>query len=195
MMLIAFFNWGSFLAWMIWTLLYFQNYKGLTPLQTAIILLPMFFSGIVCNIFVVIMAARIALVWMLGIGTVATTVACLLFAIIDPDATYWAFAFPAIFLSSMGADIISSVGTLFIAKVVQPHEQSVAGGLFVTMTQVGSAVGVTVSTVVANAVVAQDMSDRMSIYRVAQGTAFIFGVFGRFMTFTNRVGVMIFLCS
>ena len=178
MILIAFFNWGSFLAWIFWVQLYFQNYKHISPLQTAIVLLPMLFSGVVCNILVVFMATRIALVWMLGLGTVATTIACLLFAVIIPDATYWAFSFPAILLSSVGADIISSVGTLFIAKVVLPHEQSVAGALFMTMTQLGTAVGVTVSTVAANVAAAQGISDPMSIYRVAQWTAFGFGAFG-----------------
>lgn len=178
MMLIAFLNWGSFLAWIFWVQLYFQNYKHFGPLQTAIVLLPMFFSGIVCNIFVVFMAPRIALVWMLGIGTLATTVACLLFAIIIPDATYWTFAFPATLLSSMGADIISSVGTLFIAKVVLPQEQSVTAALFITMTQLGTAAGVTISTAVSNAAAAKGMSDPILIYRAGQWTAFGFGAFG-----------------
>ena len=174
MLLVAFFNWASFLAWIVWVQLYFQNYKGYTQLHTAVVLLPMFFSGVVCNIFVVL-AARMALGWMLAIGTLGTTVACLLFATIIPDASYWTFSFPAIFLSSMGADIISCVGTLFIAKVVLPEEQSVAGGLFMTVTQVGTAIGVTVSTIAANATV---VNDPMSVYRAAQWTAFIFGACG-----------------
>jgi len=36
----------------------------------------------------------------------------------------------------MGADFVFSAGTLFIAKFALPHEQSVAGALFNTMTQV-----------------------------------------------------------
>lgn len=39
----------------------------------------------------------------------------------------------------MGADFVFSAGTLFIARVALPHEQSVAGALFNTMTQVGYA--------------------------------------------------------
>lgn len=175
MLLVALFNWASFLAWIVWVQLYFQNYKGYTPLHTAVVLLPMFFSGVVCNIFVVLVGARMPLVWVLAIGTLGTSVACLLFATIIPDASYWSFSFPAIFLSSMGADIISCVGTLFIAKAVLPEEQSVAGGLFMTMTQLGTAVGVTVSTIAANATVA---NDSLSIYRAAQWTAFIFGACG-----------------
>jgi hypothetical protein len=71
-----------------------------------------------------------------GVGSAATTTACLLFAIINPSATYWAYAFVASIASAMGGDFIFSAGTLFIAKSSPPHEQSVAAALFSTMTQV-----------------------------------------------------------
>jgi hypothetical protein len=70
------------------------------------------------------------------VGAAATTIACLLFAIIVPSTTYWAYAFVASVASVMGADFVFSAGTLFIAKFALPHEQSVAGALFNTMTQV-----------------------------------------------------------
>jgi hypothetical protein len=70
------------------------------------------------------------------VGAGATTTACLLFAIIVPSTTYWAYAFVASIASVMGADFVFSAGTLFIAKFALPHEQSVAGALFTTMTQV-----------------------------------------------------------
>lgn len=73
---------------------------------------------------------------MIVVGTLATSVACLLFAVIDPAVTYWAFGFTATVLSVMGADFVFSAGTLFTARVSLPHEQSVAGALFNTMTQV-----------------------------------------------------------
>lgn len=67
---------------------------------------------------------------------VLTGVANLLFAVINPEATYWAFGFPAAILSVFGADFVFASGTLFVAKVCLPHEQSVGGALFQTMTQV-----------------------------------------------------------
>ena len=69
-------------------------------------------------------------------GAFATSIACLLFAIIKPGTTYWAYAFNASYISVFGADFVFSSGTLFIAKFALPHEQSVAGALFNTMTQV-----------------------------------------------------------
>lgn len=73
---------------------------------------------------------------MIVVGTAATAGACLLFALIDPSATYWAFGFPAAVIVVLGADFVFSAGTIYVAKVALPDEQSVAGGLFNTMTQV-----------------------------------------------------------
>lgn len=57
-------------------------------------------------------------------------------AIIHPAAVYWAYGFPAFFLSVWAADFVFACGTLFFAKIAHPHEQSVAGGIFQTVIQV-----------------------------------------------------------
>lgn len=57
---------------------------------------------------------------------------------IDPAASYWAFGFPAAILAVFGADFMFAAGTLFVAKVCLPHEQSVGGALFNTLTQVST---------------------------------------------------------
>ena len=70
------------------------------------------------------------------IGTSFTAVANLLFALIDINAPYWAFGFPAAIVSVFGADFVTAAGSLFVAKVNPPEEQSVAGALLQTMSQV-----------------------------------------------------------
>lgn len=194
MMAVAFANWCAFLSWMFWIQLYYQDYKHYTPLGAVARLVPAFVSGIMCNTFVGLMAARVPIVWLLGVGTLSTTTACLLLALINPNTTYWAFAFPATFLSVMGADFVFAAGSLFIAKFALPHEQSVAGALFNTMTQLGTAVGVTVSTVVFNSVSQTAVAEGKDIivsYHAAQWTTFGFGVVGAFLLVfrTTRVGL------
>ena len=71
-----------------------------------------------------------------AIGTLCTAAASLLFALMDTRMTYWAFGFPAATIVVVGADFVYAAGTLFIAKISLPHEQSLAGGLFQTMIQV-----------------------------------------------------------
>jgi len=124
-------------------------------METVVRFLPMSTSGIMCNVLVGFVAARVPVVWLLGalvlathkmllhtygmhvgLGSAATATACLLFAIIDPSTTYWAYAFVGSIASVMGCDFTFAAGTLFIAKSSPPHEQSVAAALFSTMTQV-----------------------------------------------------------
>lgn len=54
----------------------------------------------------------------------------------DPQVTYWAFGFLVIILSVLGVDFVSTAGTLYTPEILLPHEQSFAGVLFQTMTQV-----------------------------------------------------------
>ena len=82
------------------------------------------------------------------IGTLLTGVSSLLFALIDPAAPYWAFDFPAEILTVFGVDFVFSTGALFTANVCLPHERSLGGGLFQTMSQLGTAFVLAVSTIV-----------------------------------------------
>ncbi|KAI9056747.1 MFS general substrate transporter [Trametes sanguinea] len=148
---IAFLQWCGFQAFAFWIQLYYQDYLGLNPLLTMVRVLPMCVAGAACNLIVAIVVGRIPLIYLIVTGTVLTAVASLLFAVIDTAATYWAFGFPAAILSVCGTDFVFSTGTLFVAKVCLPHEQSVGGALFQTLTQVGTAFGIAISTIVFNA--------------------------------------------
>lgn len=73
---------------------------------------------------------------LLVMGCVTASLAPLLFAVIRPSATYWAYGFPAAVAVVFGSDFIFASGSLYVAKVARPDEQSVAGGLFNTLMQV-----------------------------------------------------------
>jgi hypothetical protein len=131
-------------------------------------------------------------VFFVAVGTLMTGCANIFFAVIDPDATYWAFGFPSACLIVLGADFTFASGTLFISKISLPHEQSVAGALFQAMTQIGSAIGLSVSTIVFNSVLrAQSrhlgvsvdregdnapVKAQLKAYKAAMWTGFAFGV-------------------
>ncbi|KAF9478869.1 MFS general substrate transporter [Pholiota conissans] len=193
MMVIAFMTWSAFISWTFWVQLYYQDFEDYTPILVVIRLLPMFVSGIVCNLFVGFMAARVPVVFLLSSGAFCTAIGCLLFAVIDPSTTYWAFGFPASVVAVVGADFVFAAGTLFISRIALPHEQSVAGGLFSTMTQLGTAFGVTVTTIVSNSVSARKNEvGGIVMYRTAQWTAFAFGIVATLVgiVFFRGVGVV-----
>ncbi|KAG7447360.1 MFS general substrate transporter [Guyanagaster necrorhizus] len=192
-MVTVMFTYCSFLGWNFWTQLYYQNYQRYTPVGTMIRLFPMFVTGVIGNFIIAIIIARVSVVWILASGTFITACAAI-FAEIDPEATYWAYGFPSAIFSVFGADFVFAAGMIFVARIVEPHEQNLSGALFQTMYQTGTALGVTVSTIVFNRVVAQDSLNMGVIvdeangdalreallngYKAAEWTAFTFGAIG-----------------
>ncbi|OJA19939.1 hypothetical protein AZE42_08044 [Rhizopogon vesiculosus] len=152
-LVIAFLNWSGFVSWNFWAQLYYQDYLLLTPVETMVRFIPMFVVGILCNFFVATAVGKMPLVIFAVTGTLLTASGGILFAVINPSATYWAFSFPSTVLIVFGADFVYSCGTIFIAKTVLPHEHSVGGALFQTMTQIGTAFGLTITTIIFNTVV------------------------------------------
>jgi hypothetical protein len=127
---------------------------NLKPIATMLRFIPNAVTGLLLNIVIALTIHRITAVWLLGdcsfkiqviyvcsplplgIGTFGTALASVFFAVIVPGAPYWAFGFPGAIFSVFGADFVFASGTLYVAKIVKPHEQSLAGAMFTTMTQV-----------------------------------------------------------
>lgn len=142
------------------------------------------------------------------LGTVLTATANLLFAVIQPSAPYWAFGFPASVLSVFGADFVFASGTLFVAKISLAHEQSLAGALFQTMTQLGTSFGLAITTIIYDSTLTRRSRDagvqvnesgtnapgfaQLDAYQAATWGAFGFGVAGAVLAavFLSSVGVV-----
>lgn len=207
-LVVAFLNWCSFLSWMLWCQLYYQNYLQLNPVRTMLRLIPMLPSGILCNFFVGAVVHRVPLVIIIVSGTLITAGAAVLFALIDPSATYWEFGFPSTCLIVFGADFVYSAGSLFITKVARHGEHSIVGALFQTMIQLGSAFGVTISTIVFNRVVSYQsaelgvtldstglnapLSAQLQAFRAAQWTSAGFAFLAAVLSaiFLRNVGIV-----
>ncbi|KAL0065020.1 hypothetical protein AAF712_008013 [Marasmius tenuissimus] len=199
-MVIQFLLSAGFLGWQYWVILFFQNYQHYDAVGTIIRLIPGFISGVLCNVIVALVIGRLPLVILMAVGTVGTSVACLLFAVIDVDATYWAFGFPGAILAVLGSDFVMSSGTLFIAKVTPSHEQSVAGAVFQCMQQLGTSIGVTIGTVVFNRLLTKNAGGvippprdaELKSYRAAQWTNFAFAISAALLAilFLRNVGIV-----
>ena len=149
----------------------------------------MFFSGAVADIIIALIIGRIDVVYIVGA----------LFAL--PGLTV---SHPSACLVVLGADFTFASRTMFISKVSPTSEQSVSGALFPAMTQIGSAIGLSVSTIVFNGVLrAQSGSLGVSLdqgsygappaaqfkaYRAVMWTGFTFGILCEFRIPTPRVG-------
>ncbi|KAH9977519.1 efflux transporter [Russula compacta] len=207
MQIIACINCAAFSCWLVWVQLYYQAYLNLTPIHTMLRILPMFFMGVVANIIIALIIGHVDVVYIVAVGTLLTTCANIYFAVIDPSAPYWALGFPSACLIVLGVDFTFASGTMFISKVSPQSEQSVSGALFQAMTQIGSAIGPSVSTIVFNGVLRAQSSrlgasadhggddaplvPQLKAYQAAMWTGFAFGVLSTVLcVFLRGVGVV-----
>lgn len=94
---------------------------------------------------------------MIAFGCIVTSTAPILFALINTSKSFWSFGLPASTLVVVGADFVFASGSVYVAKLAYPSEQSLAGGLFQTFRQIGTAFGLTVTTTINNEVVRRGM--------------------------------------
>jgi MFS family permease len=205
MQFIAFLEWCSFLSYNFWIQLFYQDFIGLNPILTMVRLLPMVVTGVCCNVIVALCVGRVDVVYLMVLGTALTASANIFFALVQPAQSYWSYGFPSAIFSVFGADFVFAAGTLFIAKISLPHEQSVAGALFQTMTQLGTSFGLAITTIVFNRVQADESAKlgnhfgadppkeaQLLAYRSASWGAFAFGVVGSILAavFLRGVGIV-----
>ncbi|KAG8768757.1 hypothetical protein FRC12_005390, partial [Ceratobasidium sp. 428] len=198
---VVFFDWSCFTTWVFFVTLYYQDYKLVSPIGTTVRLIPMAVSGLLCNLVVALVVGRISGTALIAFGCFFTSLASLLFAVIVPNATYWAFGFPAAAIVVFGADFMFATGSLFVAKIALPHEQSLAGGVFNTVNQLGTAFGLAIASVVSDSVRRKSLRESggedqlgslLRGYRAAFWTCFGFGIVALVLTvvFLRGIGVV-----
>lgn len=146
----VFLIWGSFSAWDQITNIYFQNVQQVGALGSAVRFLPDTVSGIITNVLVALLVHRVRANWIVIFSTILTVAAPLLMAIAQPEWTYWAVEFPAVFLVAIAADGIFTVSNLLISSSFPAETQRLAGGVFQTIAKISRTVSLALVTLIAN---------------------------------------------
>ncbi|KAJ7612113.1 major facilitator superfamily-domain-containing protein [Roridomyces roridus] len=146
-----FFAWWSFNTMLYISTLYYQQVKLLPPLQTSIRFLPTIICAIGTNL-----AGGWLMNFVLGLPLIlmavtANILAALLFALIDVQASYWRMSFWVMSLLA-GADLVYPIGTLQVSAAFSEDSKSLAGGVFIVATRLGTSIGVAVTSSIATAV-------------------------------------------
>jgi len=144
-----------------WVALYLQRIERLSALNTAVHMLPMAIVGLIANVIAALILHKVSNKLLMGIGASAYTTCFLLAAVNRHGDSYWAFIFPALCLSVIGADFEFNVANMYVLSSLPPERQSIAGSIFQTVTKLCIAVGFGVATAIFNAV---DASPAMSGY-------------------------------
>ena len=144
---------SAFSSYLVFATYYYQDYRGLNAIQTTIRFLPTGVVGIIAIFIVSQLLSRVKVYYILMWGMLCCAVACLLFAVpIPPHTTYWAFGFPAMCLSVLGADALFPSLLLFIAQSLPKEDQALGGATINCVGQVGRAIGLAICTAVQVAV-------------------------------------------
>ena len=128
--------------------LYFQDVLHLSALEVAVRLLPMAIMGIAVNIFAGVVLHRISNKLLMLVGTLAYTVAFVLLVVNRESSSYWAFCFPSFLLMVVGADLEFNVANMYVMSSMPPSQQSVAGGIFQTVSKLCMTLGFGIATAV-----------------------------------------------
>ncbi|POS73853.1 hypothetical protein DHEL01_v207758 [Diaporthe helianthi] len=146
---------SSFNCFLIYATYYFQDFQGLSAIQTTLRFIP---TGVVGILTAAITARLIAIIptyMLLMFGNACMAVACLLFAApIPPTTTYFAYGLPAMILSVFGADIMWPSMTLFTSHSLPQADQAMGGALVNAVGQIGRAIGLAIATAIQTSVMA-----------------------------------------
>ncbi|KAK7932307.1 hypothetical protein PG985_003019 [Apiospora marii] len=143
--------------WIVYATYFFQDYQGLSPLQTTLRFIP---TG-VCGVFVALvisrLISRVPTFILLMVGNLSVGLSCLLFAIPIPSNTsYFAFGFPAMILGVVGADITWPCLTLFTSASLPQEDQALGGALINASGQLGRSIGLAITTAAQTAIMARE---------------------------------------
>ncbi|KAL2074505.1 hypothetical protein VTL71DRAFT_8283 [Oculimacula yallundae] len=157
--IVVFLTWGAFNPFGYFTTLFFQEIQTLSPLQTSLRFLPTVVCGFLTNVVTALLVRKTSASYLVAISSVFSALACVLMAIVKPEWSYWAVAFPAVFLSPMSSDVLYTISNLIITSSFPPTKQSLAGGVFNTVSQIGNSVGLIVGAVIAASVSSSSTSN------------------------------------
>ncbi|PKK40939.1 hypothetical protein CI102_15240 [Trichoderma harzianum] len=146
---------ASFNNYLIYATYYFQEFQGLSPLQTMLRFIPTGVGGATVAIIVSQILDRVPTVFILITGNLSVSIACLLYAVpIPPTTSYFAWGLPAMVLSVVGADTTWPCLTLFTSRALPREHQAVGGALINAVGQFGRSIGLALSTATQTAVMA-----------------------------------------
>ncbi|KAI9740205.1 MAG: hypothetical protein M1834_004783 [Cirrosporium novae-zelandiae] len=136
-----------------WLSLYMQKGLNWSALSVAIHLLPQVVMGILVNIIAAFIMHRVSNKILHLIGAIGYTLAYLLLGLVGVVGWhYWSLAFISLMLCVVGADFEFNVANMYVMSSMPRDQQSVAGGVFNTVTKLSYTVGLGLSTAIYNAV-------------------------------------------
>ena len=121
--------------------IYMQTIRGDSLIMVGVQYLPLTIVGCANAFFAAWLVRRVPAQVIIGIGCLAMIIMNVLLATIPAKLTYWAMAFPAMFLSAYTIDLITTSAQIITSNTVPLKHQGIAGSLVGTLLSYGMSTG------------------------------------------------------
>ncbi|KFA55543.1 hypothetical protein S40293_02028 [Stachybotrys chartarum IBT 40293] len=142
----------AFMSSNFWLSLLLQEVRHMDALEVAVQLLPQVIAGILWNVVAASTLHRIPNSILMAVGALAYVVGSVLLAVQDAHSSYWAFAFPSLVITVIGADFHFNVANMYVMQALPSHQQSLAGGIYNMLLRLGTTLSIGISTAVYSSV-------------------------------------------
>ncbi|KAL7269490.1 hypothetical protein RUND412_007853 [Rhizina undulata] len=123
---------------------------GYTPLQAAILFIPLGVTAFISNTFIGRLIPRIGARKMFILGWSLSIPGVILFALISAKSSYWRYTFPGMILYISGISVVYTTANFVVVSSATKSDQGIVAGIFNVALQVGGSVlGLAVLTAVA----------------------------------------------
>ncbi|KAK6841521.1 hypothetical protein PG989_009930 [Apiospora arundinis] len=141
LMLAVFFAFMSLGIFFWYMNIFMQTIRGDSLIQVGVQYLPLTIMGFLCAFLAGWLVPRLPAQVIIGLGCLAMVIINVLLATIRGDLTYWAMAFPAMFVSAFTIDLITASAQIIASNAVPKRHQGVAGSLVGTLLSYGMSTG------------------------------------------------------
>ncbi|KAI0684208.1 major facilitator superfamily domain-containing protein [Cytidiella melzeri] len=149
--LLVFFGWWAFNTIGYYLPLFYQEVQLLSPIQTAIHLIPSGVSGLIANIATGYLVSRVPGQILVLCGIFATMGSSIIFGLIRIETAYWGMGFFVGLLLPI-LDIAYTVSNIQVCSGFPEHSQALAGSIFSVSTRLGTSIGLAVTSTIANTI-------------------------------------------
>jgi DHA2 family methylenomycin A resistance protein-like MFS transporter len=124
--------------------LYFQQVRGLSPLATGALFLPMFLTGFIVTPFSARLAERFGAQRVITVGLLAMTIGLVVMGMVVSASAPIGLVSALMVLVGLGGPLVMPMTTALLLEHVPPAQAGTASGVFNTSRQVGGALAIAV---------------------------------------------------
>ncbi|KAL2071894.1 hypothetical protein VTL71DRAFT_13129 [Oculimacula yallundae] len=149
----------SFITNEFWMSLYMQDIQKLAPLHIAVRLLPQAITGVVWSYLGQSLLSFVSGRVLMAVGGLGYLCGAVLLLFIRPETSYWAFLFPSLCITVIGADFQFIVSNLYISSRLPSSQSSLGAGILQTALRLSISTGLAITSAIYGAVGKTALSD------------------------------------